>query len=59
VAKYQPDLLCLQEVAGPRLPARLGSLTLASVTSTNYFRVALYVREDRFDIVRAASQSHR
>jgi len=55
VAKYEPDLPCLQEVAGSRLPSRIGPLTLASVTKTNYFRVALYVRADRFDIVRGTS----
>jgi exodeoxyribonuclease-3 len=55
VAKYQPDLLCLQEVAGSRLPNRIGSLMLVSLTRTNYFRVALYVHEDRFEVVRAAS----
>jgi endonuclease/exonuclease/phosphatase (EEP) superfamily protein YafD len=55
VAKYEPDLLCLQEVAGSRLPSRIGALVLASVTKTNYFRIALYVRADRFDIVSGTS----
>jgi endonuclease/exonuclease/phosphatase (EEP) superfamily protein YafD len=55
VATYEPDLLCLQEAAGSRLPARLGPLRLASATATNHFRVALYVRAERFDIVRAES----
>jgi exodeoxyribonuclease-3 len=52
---YQPDLLCLQEVAGRQLPAHLGPLRLASATGTNFYRVALYVRDDRFEIVRASS----
>jgi endonuclease/exonuclease/phosphatase (EEP) superfamily protein YafD len=55
VARYQPDLLCLQEVAGSRLTSRLGPLRLASATTTNYFRVALYVREDRFAVVNSGS----
>ena len=55
VLKYRPDLLCLQEVAGSRLPARLGPLGLASVTGSNQFRVALYANDERFDIVSAAS----
>lgn len=55
VRRYDPDLLCLQEAAGSRLPARVGTLTLASVTATNNFRVALYVRGDRFEIVDSAS----
>jgi endonuclease/exonuclease/phosphatase (EEP) superfamily protein YafD len=55
VASYQPDLLCVQEAAGSRLPARLGGLRLASSTTTNRFRVALYVRDDRFEIVKPAS----
>ena len=52
---HEPDLLCLQEVAASHLPQRLGSLRLASATGTNHYRVALYVRDDRFEIVNAAS----
>lgn len=55
VAEHEPDLLCLQEVAASRLPARLGGLRLAVTTATNPYRVALYVRDERFEIVRAES----
>jgi exodeoxyribonuclease-3 len=55
VAKYEPDLICLQEAAGFSLPARIGPLRLASASTTNNLRVALYVRSDRFEIVTASS----
>jgi endonuclease/exonuclease/phosphatase (EEP) superfamily protein YafD len=55
VTEHQPDLLCLQEAAGMSLPARIGPLRLAITTTSNPFRVALYVREDRFDVVTASS----
>ncbi|MCU1414488.1 MAG: endonuclease/exonuclease/phosphatase family protein [Microbacteriaceae bacterium] len=55
VSEHQPDLLCLQETASFSLPARIGGLRLAATTKSNPFRVALYVREDRFDIVAARS----
>ena len=55
VTEHRPDLLCLQEVSGVRLPERIGPLRLAITTATNPFRVALYVREERFDIVAASS----
>jgi exodeoxyribonuclease-3 len=55
VATYKPDLLCLQEVSGSRLPISLGDLRLAATTLTNSYRVALYVREERFEIVRGTS----
>jgi endonuclease/exonuclease/phosphatase (EEP) superfamily protein YafD len=47
--------LCLQEASGASLPANIGPLRLASVTKTNYFRVALYARADRFDVVTAST----
>ena len=55
VEEYDPDLLCLQEVSGVSLPARIGDLHLASMTKSNHFRVALYARSERFEIVTAAS----
>jgi exodeoxyribonuclease-3 len=55
VANRQPDLMCLQEAAGMHLPARIGPLRLACATTSAYFRVALYVRAERFDIVSASS----
>lgn len=55
VAEHAPDLLCLQEASGARLPARIGPLRLAVTTATNPYRVALYAHEDRFEIVTAAS----
>ena len=54
VATYAPDLLCVQETAGTALPARIGPLRLAASTTTS-LRVALYVRDDRFEVVRGAS----
>jgi endonuclease/exonuclease/phosphatase (EEP) superfamily protein YafD len=55
VETYQPDLVCIQEAAGLRLPPRLGPLRLAAATTTNQFRVALYVRDERFEIVSGTS----
>jgi exodeoxyribonuclease-3 len=55
VTSSRPDLLCLQEAAGTALAPRIGGLRLASATKSNYFRVALYVRDERFDVVTASS----
>jgi endonuclease/exonuclease/phosphatase (EEP) superfamily protein YafD len=55
VRQHEPDLLCLQEASGSRLPARIGPLRLAVISATNPFRVAVYVREERFEIVNASS----
>ena len=53
VREHDADLLCVQEAS--RLPARIGPLRLAITSATNPYRVALYVREERFDIVTASS----
>jgi exodeoxyribonuclease-3 len=55
VATSDADLLCLQEASGASLSTNIGPLRLASVTKTNYFRVALYARTDRFDVVSAST----
>jgi endonuclease/exonuclease/phosphatase (EEP) superfamily protein YafD len=55
VLEHDPDLLCLQEASGARLPTRIGPLRLAVTSATNPYRVALYVRDDRFDVVSASS----
>jgi endonuclease/exonuclease/phosphatase (EEP) superfamily protein YafD len=55
VSAYRPDFVCLQEAAGLRLPARVGQLRLVAATTTNQYRVALYAREDRFEVVTATS----
>jgi endonuclease/exonuclease/phosphatase (EEP) superfamily protein YafD len=55
VAEYEPDLLCLQEVGSGHLPKRIGPLALTATTTSHYFRVALYAREDRFEVLSASS----
>jgi exodeoxyribonuclease-3 len=55
VATSDADLLCLQEAATSSLAARIGPLRLVSATRSNYFRVALYARDDRFDVVSAST----
>jgi endonuclease/exonuclease/phosphatase (EEP) superfamily protein YafD len=55
VTTGEPDLLCLQEAAGGSLPVRIGPLRLVSATKTNYFRVALYARSERFEVVNSST----
>jgi endonuclease/exonuclease/phosphatase (EEP) superfamily protein YafD len=38
-----------------RLPAQLGPLRLVAATTTNHYRVALYARHERFDVITATS----
>ena len=43
-------MLCLQECDSSDLPPRLAHLTLADATRTNRLGLAVYCREDRYDI---------
>ncbi|MFJ8893028.1 endonuclease/exonuclease/phosphatase family protein [Leifsonia sp. NPDC102414] len=50
-ATYDVDALCLQECDSAMLPERLHHLVLADTTKTNRLGLAVYVREDRYDIL--------
>ena len=49
VAKWDPDVLCLQEAHTEFLPTELGPLELADTTKTNRLGLAVYYRRDRFE----------
>ena len=51
--QYAVDILCLQEADAIALPSSLGHLRLVHATEKNRLGLAMYVREDRFQ-VRAA-----
>lgn len=44
------DLLCLQEADTLTLPKHIGDLRLISATAKNRLGLAIYVRDDRFDV---------
>ena len=48
---YDVDALCLQECDSEVLPERLHHLVLADATRTNRLGLAVYVREDRYEIL--------
>ncbi|CAG7617682.1 endonuclease/exonuclease/phosphatase family protein [Leucobacter soli] len=48
--RHEIDILCLQEADAVALPARLGSLGLVHATENNRLGLAMYVREDRFQV---------
>jgi len=48
---YDVDVLCLQEVDSDALPERLHDLVLADTTRANRLGLAIYVRDDRFEIL--------
>ncbi|XPP26560.1 MAG: endonuclease/exonuclease/phosphatase family protein [Leucobacter sp.] len=50
VEQYDADILCLQEADAVALPARLGQLYLVHATEKNRLGLAMYVREDRFQV---------
>ncbi|WP_158863120.1 endonuclease/exonuclease/phosphatase family protein [Leifsonia sp. AG29] len=50
-SSQQVDALCLQECDSEALPERLEHLTLADATRTNRLGLAVYVREDRYEIL--------
>lgn len=52
VARYSPNLLCLQEIDTGDLPAELGPLHLADATTRNRLGLAVYYSRERFDAVR-------
>jgi endonuclease/exonuclease/phosphatase (EEP) superfamily protein YafD len=51
VDKFDPDVLCLQEVGATGLPERIAGLHLAGATQRNRLGLALYYRERRFSMV--------
>lgn len=50
VETHEADILCLQEADSIALPAELGSLRLVHATEKNRLGLAMYVREDRFQV---------
>ncbi len=50
-AAHDVDALCLQECDSEALPERLHHLVLADATKTNRLGLAIYVREDRYDVL--------
>ncbi len=48
VSRYNPDMLCLQEVDTQALPAEISTLHLADATARNRLGLAIYYRKDRF-----------
>ena len=49
VAKWDPDVLCLQEAHTEFLPTDIGALALAESTKSNRLGLAVYYRRDRFE----------
>lgn len=50
VAEHDPDILCLQECDVAALPARIGGLVLADATQSNRLGLALFYRENAFQL---------
>ena len=48
---HDVDVLCLQEVDSEALPRRLDHLALADTTRANRLGLAVYVRDDRYEIL--------
>ena len=48
--QHEADILCLQEADAIALPARLGHLRLVHAAENNRLGLAMYVREDRFQL---------
>ena len=55
VARYEPDLLCLQECDTLDIPDEIGLLHLADSTTRNRLGLAIYYRKDRFTAVETRS----
>lgn len=53
--RYEADILCLQEADAVALPARIGRLGLVHATENNRLGLAMYVRDDRFQLRSARS----
>lgn len=53
VGSHGVDILCLQEADCVALPARLGPLRLVHATENNRLGLAMYVRDERFQVRRA------
>ena len=49
------DALCLQEANVEALPERIGGLVLADATRRNRLGLAVYLRPDRFEVVRTGA----
>lgn len=50
VAEHDPDILCLQECDATGLPDRIGELALADVTQGNRLGLALYYRDNTYQL---------
>ncbi len=48
--KHRADILCLQEADPGALPAQLGALSLVHATEDNRLGLAMYVRDERFNV---------
>ena len=48
--RYDADLLCLQECDSSDMPQHLGHMVLVDQTKTNRLGLAMYCREDRFEV---------
>lgn len=48
---YQADALCLQECDSEALPPRLHDLQLADATRANRLGLAVYVRDERYEVL--------
>ncbi|ARC57699.1 hypothetical protein AS850_11515 [Frondihabitans sp. 762G35] len=51
VTAHEMDVLCLQECDSTDIPDSIEGLTLAASTKTNRLGLALYYREDRFELL--------
>lgn len=57
--KYQPDVLCLQEVNVPELTQQMGRLQLAIGTEKNRLGLAVYLDSTKYEVEDVASFSLR
>ncbi|MGO1435088.1 MAG: endonuclease/exonuclease/phosphatase family protein [Canibacter sp.] len=49
-SQHDTDILCLQEADTKKLPPKIANLTLADVTQSNRLGLAIYFRDDRFEL---------
>ena len=50
VDRWEANVLCLQEASASEMPSRISGLTLAHATSKNRLGLALYYRENMFEL---------
>ena len=55
--RHDTDVLCLQEADTLSLPPTIGELGLVSATSKNRLGLAIYAREDRFEVQESRTYS--